>query len=132
MPGEGVGGPTNKAAVKVVALISALPDISRDDFIAYYEANHVPLVRRLLPTIGDYRRNYVEPQPINRPGEPSPGFDVITELWFETEDDYQAFRRTVSDPEVVAQIRADEANFLVSARTRMHVVREHIAPPRQG
>jgi hypothetical protein len=44
---------------KLIALIKAKPGLSREQFIDYYESNHAPLVRRLLPMIGAYRRNYV-------------------------------------------------------------------------
>ena len=43
---------------------------------------------------------------------------MITEIHFANQADYDAFLNTASDPDVLAQIRADEANFLISDATR--------------
>ena len=40
--------------LKLIALISAKPDISREAFIKHYETSHAPLVKRLLPMIAEY------------------------------------------------------------------------------
>jgi hypothetical protein len=47
--------------LKLIADVTAKPGMSRGDFIEYYESNHVPLVKQLLPSIGEYRRSYVIP-----------------------------------------------------------------------
>jgi uncharacterized protein (TIGR02118 family) len=114
--------------IKVIVFITARPGISREAFRDYYETNHVPLVRRLLPTIGRYTRSYLQGPPMWRPDEPAPDFDVVTELWFANQADFDAFAATVRRPEISRQIAADEANFLDSTKTRLHLVDEHIAP----
>ena len=43
---------------------------------------------------------------------------MITEIHFANQADYDAFLNAASDPDVLAQIRADEANFLISDATR--------------
>ena len=45
--------------LKLIALISAKPDISREAFIKHYETSHAPLVKRLLPMIAEYGRSFV-------------------------------------------------------------------------
>ena len=111
--------------LKLIALISAKPDMSREDFIEYYETNHAPLVKRLLPMIHDYRRNFLDNNLVPRDVE-HPGWDVLTELWFEDRIALHAFWARIQEPDVIAQIRADEANFLLSDRTRMLGVEEHV------
>ena len=49
------------AVYKSIALLKCKPELTREDFIAYYENNHVPLIRRLLPGICGYRRNFISP-----------------------------------------------------------------------
>ena len=111
--------------IKLIALISAKPDISREDFIEYYESCHAPLIKKLLPMISEYRRNFVRREGAGSIGAPAPGLDVVTELCFEDQAALDAFWSRVQEPEVLAQIFADEANFLNSERTEMFRVDVH-------
>jgi uncharacterized protein (TIGR02118 family) len=108
--------------IKVLVQIRKKRDISMDAFIRYYEDNHVPLVNRLLPFYAGYRRNYLV-DPIYPPGETN-DFHVITELLFANETTYRTWEAALQDEATVAQIRADEANFLDSTATRMWRVRD--------
>ena len=111
--------------LKLVALISAKPDISREAFIEHYESTHAPLIKKLLPMIAEYRRSFVK---LNAPSGTQPlslGFDVLTELWFENQQDLDAFWKRLREPEVNSQIRADEAHFLISDRTQLFQVDEY-------
>lgn len=105
--------------IKHFFLISKKPKLSAAEFRSYYEAHHVPLIKRLLPMFARYRRHYVD-QGFSAwsPEQVDPDFDVVTEIWFARPADYDAFLERVSDPVVIAEIRADEANFLISDATR--------------
>ncbi|MEH6660024.1 MAG: EthD domain-containing protein [Parasphingorhabdus sp.] len=105
--------------IKHFFLISKKPEVSAEQFRSYYETHHVPLIKRLLPMFVYYQRHYLDRSEsrINA-AQADPGFDVITEIHFATQADYDAFLATVSDPAVLAEIRADEANFLISDATR--------------
>ena len=117
------------AAVKVMAMLWKQEHLTAEQFRDYYETYHAPLARRLFPMIGDYRRNFVDRELTVWPeGESAPDYDVVNELCFETEEDYEAFKREFAKPEVLAQVRADEANFLQTPKTRRLVVREYISP----
>lgn len=109
---------------KLIALIKAKPELSREQFIDYYESNHAPLVKRLLPMIGAYHRNYTTNANWNSERS-SFDYDVVTELWFDDQSALDAFYTRIREPDVLAQIRADEANFLQSEATRMFEVEEH-------
>ncbi|MEO9601208.1 EthD domain-containing protein [Parasphingorhabdus sp.] len=105
--------------IKHFFLISKKPEISAEDFRSYYEANHVPLIKRLLPMFSHYQRHYLDRSESRVAADQAdPDFDVITEIHFATQADYDGFLASVSDPEVLAEIRADEANFLISDATR--------------
>ncbi|MEO9469764.1 EthD domain-containing protein [Parasphingorhabdus sp.] len=100
-------------------LISKKPDISPNAFRDYYETRHAPLIKRLLPMFAHYQRHYVDRDNSElESGQVEPGFDVITEIHFAGQSEYDAFRDAVSDPAIIAEIRADEANFLISDATR--------------
>ena len=109
---------------KLIALIQKQPQLSRAEFKAYYEANHAPLVGRLLPMIQRYTRSYLPDDPEMPEREGRADFDVLTELWFADEAALTGFWQRIREPEVIAAIRADEANFLISEATVMYRVDE--------
>lgn len=106
--------------IKVIALIRKRPGITTEQFRRHYETVHAPLVNRLLPFYATYRRNYVDGPA--RGGPRQPDWDVFTELEFATTADFEAWRAALARPEVLAQIRADEANFIELGATQMWVV----------
>jgi len=113
---------------KSIALLKCKAGLSRGDFIAYYENNHVPLIRRLLPGICGYRRNFIEPEgAFVNAGAAVRDFDVITEIWFADRAAYDAAMARNARAEVGGAIAADEENFLDRSKTRMFVVDERIS-----
>jgi hypothetical protein len=105
--------------IKHFFLISKKPELSAEEFRAYYEAHHVPLINHLLPMFAHYERHYIDrSQSRIDAAQADPDFDVITEIHFATPADYGDFLQTASDPDVLAKIRTDEANFLISDATR--------------
>lgn len=115
--------------IKSIALLKARPDLSRDEFVRYYETRHVPLVRSLLPETLEYRRNYIQLEgAFVCDGASAPDFDVVTEMWFADLASYQRMMAIATRPEVAQRIAADEANFLDRSRTRMFLVDERGAP----
>lgn len=110
---------------KCIALLKRRPDMSRDAFIDYYETRHAPLIRRLLPGIVDYRRNYVDLDgAFLFPGAAPIDFDVITEIWLADKSAYDHFLAVAAQEDVAGQIARDEENFLDRAASRMIVVEE--------
>lgn len=104
--------------IKFLAFLKLLPTMPREDAIAYYETNHVPLILSIMPGIAEYRRNFLE--------TPMDGFDVVTELWFADQSAYD--RAMAAASEAMARIAADEENFLDRSATRLSVVAEHGGP----
>ena len=75
--------------IKVIAMLARKPGLSETDFVDYYENRHAPLILSIAPQIRDYRRNYLRREgAILATGARPPDFDVVTELWF---DDQEAF-----------------------------------------
>lgn len=105
--------------IKQFFLISKKPELTASEFRHYYESHHVPLIKRLFPMFARYRRHYLDREnSALASDQPDPDFDVITEIWFARPADYDAFIERVSYPEVITEIRTDEANFLISDATR--------------
>ena len=110
---------------KCIALLRRRPDISREAFIDYYETRHSVLIRKLLPGIADYRRNYVDLDgAFLFPGAQPIDFDVVTELRFADRAAYELFAATAAQSDIARQIAEDEDNLFDRSATRMFVVEE--------
>lgn len=118
--------------MKALVFLKKRSDLTLDQFVDYYENHHSHLIRRLLPTIGEYRRNYLrlggEALGAHREVRASdhPGFDVVTEIWFADQAAWESFLATIATPDVAAEIAADELNFLDRPHTRLIAVDEYI------
>jgi uncharacterized protein (TIGR02118 family) len=104
--------------LKAVVLLKRKQGLTPEQFIHHYENNHVPLVRRLLPSIGRYVRNYLSDTSLSAARQaggadsPRPYFDVITELWFEDRAAYDRFITALNDPDTSRRLQEDEERFL--------------------
>lgn len=110
---------------KNIALLKRKPGMSREDFIAYYENNHAPLIISLMPEILRYQRNFlVEGNRYIFDKAAAIDFDVVTEIWLKDRASYERFAAENAKPDVAAKIAADEENFLDRPYTRMFTVEE--------
>ncbi len=123
--------------VKLIALMRTREDLSASEIRRMYEEEHVPLVMRLMPMISDYRRNYLHRSTVTEDERARADFDILTELWFDTEADLRSFVAGMRDREEGRQLRADSARFLVAGTTRLFEVDETVTvragevPPRR-
>ena len=114
---------------KVIILIARKPGMARADFIHHYETVHVPLVKRLVPQLIEYRRNYIDPDgSFAMPDAAPTDFDGFTEMWFHDRAGYEAMGALNADPVKGALLAEDAALFMDASKTRMFVVGEHGAP----
>ena len=93
--------------IKVMVMIKRKPGISHEEFCKHYEEVHAPLALKLLPTIKKYVRNYV----VILPGMEEPGFDCITEFWYDDMEGTQASIDTLNS-DAGKVIQDDEATFM--------------------
>lgn len=121
--------------IKILVFNKRRDGVSLDSYRDHYETVHAPLAHSLFPTVGVYRRNYVDYDLTaladTRPGVPkaTPFFDSVAEVFFEDWQAFLAFRDRSADPEVRARVLADEVNFLApSAIQRFVVVPEGDSP----
>jgi uncharacterized protein (TIGR02118 family) len=96
---------------KLISYLSAKPGLTREAFIDHYENRHVPLVRKLLPMIGAYRRSYLD-MTLLPFSAATPEYDVVTEMVFDDEKALAAYWHAVSEADVLQEIRADLALFV--------------------
>lgn len=110
--------------IKLMIFIARKDGLSREEFIDYYETQHVPLAWRIGPRIAAYKRNYFTAKAYgpNTLAVPPFDFDVVTELCFATPEDYAAFKTALREPGVRKQIDDDEKKFQDQSKTWTYIV----------
>lgn len=94
---------------KAIAMIKKRQDISWDQFVSHYENNHVPLALSCLDNLRRYVRHYIKPygNEVYAKDDRS-SYDVITEIWFDDEDEFLAAMNRLAEPEIARLIAEDE------------------------
>jgi hypothetical protein len=111
--------------IKLVYFLKRHPGLSRAEFKALYEGRHARLGEKHARRAARYVRRYLEPLPELFTGSKTePEHDVITELWYDNQADYEADMAHLSQPEVIAEIVADEETIFDRSKHRMFTVEE--------
>lgn len=103
--------------VKLIYCISKKPEMSVEDFQAYWRNVHAPIAGA-IPGLRRYVQCHVVPETYART---TPPFDGAAELWF---DDLDALRAAMRSPEVAAAVE-DEKNFIDHSRVASFITVEH-------
>lgn len=112
--------------LKQVVLLKRKPDMSRDEFIDYYENTHSKLIAPILPMLERYVRRYVCPEvnPITGAAEEL-DFDVVSEFWWRSRADFDAAMQKLATGETHRLIWEDEENIFASHNHRSFTVEEY-------
>lgn len=115
--------------IKLVALLSRKPGLSLEEFRAYYENHHAPLICEINRWMSDYRRSYINFATVSGGMTAAatswqPDFDAITEVWFKDRDTFEQARAALTSPANAARIAEDEGRFLDRERKRIFLVDE--------
>lgn len=102
--------------LKQLSILRRREDLSQETFRNYWRNRHPEVVTR-LPGIRRYVQNHV-----TRVLRGEPAWDGIAEVWF---DDIESMRANAGSPEL-ADIRADEANFIAAGSMMSIVTHEHV------
>lgn len=105
--------------VKLVAFLKKRSDLSRTEFVTWYEANHVPMIREVTPGLIDYRRNFL-PETIS-------GIDVVAELTYASQAAFDQAMDLAARPPTSDRIAADQEYLFDPAGIRIVVVDERTA-----
>jgi uncharacterized protein (TIGR02118 family) len=103
---------SGKTWYKILLLMKRKPGTTMEQFRDYYENNHVPLCAPYMSGIDRYFRRYLEPQPHAESGtnEELP-YDVITEMWFENEDNFKQTLGYITTTVMPDEVVQDELKF---------------------
>ena len=111
--------------IKMIVLLKRKAGLTRDQFIARYEGGHAKLAEKHLTNAVRYVRRYLEPLPELFTGDTiEPEHDVITEVWFENQEQYEIAMKRLAQPEVVAEIVEDEESLFERDKHRVFMVDE--------
>ena len=110
---------------KLIVLLKRKRGTTPDQFRAYYEEHHAPLVRRCAPLLRRYVRNYLSGFGNEMyPTDTDPFYDCVTEAWFDNQAAFKLSAGAILEPTVARQIAEDEERFLDRAQIRWFVTEE--------
>jgi hypothetical protein len=123
--------------IKIMCFLKRKPGMSRAEFKDYYETTHAPLIEKMLPFYKTFTRNFFAPvqdyetgHMDNKHEEQELDFDVVTELTFATQEDYDKIVAGLSDPDIGAIITADEENIFDRSKMRVFIMDAVSSMPR--
>lgn len=94
--------------IKFVYMINRVQEMSLDQFVEYHRGHHAPLFTA-IPEAQWYVRKYTVSHPVRTEKYPAPAYDGLTEIWFESWDDHDAFFASKNYQDLV---HPDEAKFI--------------------
>jgi uncharacterized protein (TIGR02118 family) len=110
---------------KVIILIKRKNGMSVQAFRDYYESTHAPLGASKIPNLKRYVRHFISPYGNDiYTADEEPPYDVLTELWFDDEDDFNKGMAYLSEPETAAIIGADEEKLFEKSSIRFMVMED--------
>ena len=117
--------------IKLVYCIRKRDDISIDEFYRYWKEEHGPLVKSVANDLGAcrYVQSHTVLPEVNAMLEQGrglePAYEGITEVWWQTEAD---FEKGIGSPEGQAasdKLIEDEAKFIDFSRSKVFMTQEH-------
>jgi len=119
---------------KLMLTIKKKKGITRQEFMDHYDKVHLALAKKIMPPLHLHRRNYVytdhpfytyvgDNRAANK--EADRPFDVIVEVFWETEADARKSMDAMFNGDTNRQITEDETNFCEPGGVNFYVVEVH-------
>ena len=115
---------------KLIMLLKKRSDMTREQFIDYYDNHHVPFMHSMVPQgAALHRRNYVVASASDAErgltAQAEDGWDVIVEVLYENREVAEAAMKALADPERSRRMKEDESRFIQPGSIRRFVVEVH-------
>jgi EthD domain len=130
---------------KVIGMMKRKPGMTRAQFRDYYETHHAPMGDLSMANAKRYLRRYLHPfseitwsESLQKAmvtlggedvlGKDDTAFDVITEIWFATQSDFEQAFLAMGTPEYLAkmaQLPGNAINFMDLQKSRMFTLEDH-------
>jgi hypothetical protein len=119
--------------IKLVYCICKRADLSNEEFHTYWREKHGSFIRSLAKTLHakKYIQSHTLDTPINSELVKSRGlnplpYDGVTEIWWESMDEFLAGVNTPEGIEAAQKYIADEGNFIDFAKSHAFLAEEHV------
>jgi len=110
---------------KTAVLISKNPNLSTGEFREHYETTHAPLAASLMPKMRRYTRHFTTPYGNTTYGAADERqIDVITEMWFDSRNDFDETMAHLSTEKIAAVLGADEERVFDRSTIRIYVLED--------
>jgi len=118
--------------IKFVYCITKRSGMTDEAFRTYWHEKHGAFIRSIAPAL--HAKKYIQSQKIDTPinqqliasrGLDASSYDGVTEIWWETMDDFLAGVTTPEGQAAAQQYIADEANFVDFSASRAFLTEEH-------
>lgn len=121
-----------RSVIKLVFCLRRLPELSRDEFQAYWSETHAPLVAARAEVLRIRRYVQVHSLPADahvatRASRDAPEeFDGVAELWWSSWDDLAANAGNPKAARASAELLEDERRFIDLSRSPLWWGEEHV------
>ena len=115
--------------IKMVGLLNRLPGLGVDEFREYYETKHRLIGEKYLQGYAcKYMRRYPQSRPERGSGKVfEPDFDVMLEIWYPDQQSYEACNQHLAEPDIAAEIAADEEQLFDRSQMRFYLLHEEVS-----
>lgn len=94
--------------IKFVYMINRVKNMSIEAFVDHHRNSHAPLFTS-IPEAKQYIKKYVVSHPVAAPNYPAPSYDGLTEIWFDSWADHNAF---FTSDNYITKVKPDEPTFI--------------------
>ena len=94
--------------IKFAYFINRLPGMSVEAFVDHHRNKHAPLFSS-IPEAKRYVRKYTVSHPVPAPNYPASAYDGLTEIWFDSWEDHDAF---FTSRNFLDRVKPDEPTFI--------------------
>jgi uncharacterized protein (TIGR02118 family) len=108
--------------IKFAFMINRVEGMTVEEFVEYHRNHHAPLFTS-IPEARQCVKKYTVSHPVPAEGYPSPAYDGLTEIWFESWADHDAFFVSKNYKELV---NPDESKFIDMDSVAVMVTEEKV------
>ncbi|MGW4103488.1 EthD domain-containing protein [Streptomyces sp. NPDC004976] len=111
-----------KSVIKLAFMINRVDGMTFREFVEHHRNHHAPLFTS-VPEARQYVKKYTVSHPVAAEGYPRPAYDGLTEIWFDSWADHDAFFASENYRELV---NPDESSFIDMDSVAVMVTEERV------